>query len=132
MKDIFVILISLFAFQNVTYAAFPVTENNNAISVAAELPVSAVDGIATTSMILAGIAVLFNIILLTSSGLGWGALFLVVFAGVFYIAAFILGLIGLRSKTKKWQAFIGLFSGLLVLLALLISAGSTGDPETKD
>jgi len=59
------------------FAAFPITEtkNINSISVAAELPVSGVDGVATTSMILAGIAVFFNIILLTSSGLGWGLYF---------------------------------------------------------
>jgi len=46
--------------------------------------------------------------------------------------AFIFGLIGLRSENKKWQAFIGLFSGLLVLLVLAISTGSSGDPDAKD
>jgi hypothetical protein len=132
MKNIFLLLISLIVFQNISYAAFPVTENNNATLVASELPVSGVDDIATTSMILAGIAVFFNIILLTSSGLGMGAVLFVVLAGLFYIAGFILGLIGLWSKTKKWQAFIGLFSGLLVLLILAISAGSTGYSNAKD
>jgi len=142
MKTIIFLLFTFFAIQNFSYAAFPIVENCNSITVATDLsvsatvatdlPVSAVDGVATISMILAGIAVFFNLILLTSSGLGWGALFLLVLSGVFYIAAFLLGLIGLWSKNKKWQALIGVFSGLLVLLVLAISAGSTGDPNAKD
>ena len=114
------------------FASFPITENNNLISVATELPVSDVDGMARISMIFDGIAILFSIFILTSSGLGWGVLFFIMLAAIFYLLAFIFGLLGLRSKSKKWQAFIGLFSGLLVLLALAISAGSTGDPDTKD
>ena len=142
MKTIIFLLFTFFAIQNFSYAAFPIVENCNSITVAtdlsvsatvaSDLPVSAVDSVATISMILAGIAVFFNLILLTSSGLGWGALFLLVLSGVFYIAAFLLGFIGLWSKNKKWQALIGVFSGLLVLLVLAISAGSTGDPNAKD
>ena len=132
MKTIIFLLFTFFAIQNFSYAAFPIVENYNSITVATDLPVSAVDSVATISMILAGIAVFFNLILLTSSGLGWGALFLLVLSGVFYIAAFLLGFIGLWSKNKKWQALIGVFSGLLVLLVLAISAGSTGDPNAKD
>ena len=124
MKKIILLLLTVLTIQNVSYAAFPVTENNNSISIASELPIEDGDKAAKTSMILAGIAIFFNIILLTSSGLGWGALFLIFLAAMFYSFAFIFGLFGLRSKSKKWQAFIGVFSGLLVLLAILISAGS--------
>lgn len=124
MKKIILLLLTVLTIQNVSYAAFPVTENNNLISIATELPIEDGDKAAKTSMILAGIAIFFNIILLTSSGLGWGALFLIFLAAMFYSFAFIFGLFGLRSKSKKWQAFIGVFSGLLVLLSILISAGS--------
>ena len=130
MKNIFVLLISLFVFQNVSYAAFPIVENFNSTTVASELPVEGGDKAAKLSMIFAGIAIFFNLLVFLSSG--WGALLPIFFAGVFYLLAFIFGLFGLRSRSRRWQAFIGLFSGLLVLLALLISAGSTGDPETKD
>ena len=81
-------------------------------------------------MIFAGIAILFNLLMFGTSG--FGALLPLFFAFLFYVLAFIYGLFGLKSKTKKWQAFIGIFSGLLVLLVLAISAGSTGDPATKD
>jgi len=129
MKKIILLLLTVLTIQNVSYAAFPVTENNNSISIASELPIEDGDKAAKTSMILAGIAIFFNIILLTSSGLGWGALFLIFLAAMFYSFAFIFGLFGLRSKSKRWQAYIGLLPGLLVLLFLLISTGSFGDPD---
>jgi len=130
MKKIIFLLISLAAFQNLSYAAFPIVENCNSITVANELPVESGDNAAKLSMIFAGIAIFFNLLVFLSSG--WGALLPLFFAGVFYLLAFIFGLFGLRSKSKRWQAFIGLFSTLLVLLVLAISAGSTGDPNAKD
>ena len=129
MKKLILLLLTVLTIQNVSYAAFPVTENNNSISIASELPIEDGDKAAKTSMILAGIAIFFNIILLTSSGLGWGALFLIFLAAMFYSFAFIFGLFGLRSKSKRWQAYIGLLPGLLVLLFLLISTGSFGDTD---
>ena len=130
MKKIFLFLLTVVVIHNISYAAFPVSENINSISVSTELPISGGDGAATTSMILAGIAIFFNLLMFVTSG--WAVLLPMFFAGVFYLAAFIFGLIGLRSNSKKWQAFIGLFSGVLVLLVLLISTGSTGGPEAKD
>ena len=129
MKKLILLLLTVLTIQNVSYAAFPVTENNNSISIASELPIEDGDKAAKTSMILAGIAIFFNIILLTSSGLGWGALFLIFLAAMFYSFAFIFGLFGLRSKSKRWQAYIGLVPGLLVFFFLLISTGSFGDPD---
>ena len=130
MKNIFVLLISLFVFQNVSYAAFPIVENFNSTTVATELPVEGGDKAAKKSMIFAGIAIFFNLLMFGTSG--FGALLPLFFAFLFYALAFIYGLFGLRSRSRRWQAFIGLFSGLLVLLVLAISAGSTGDPNAKD
>ncbi|MBT3612490.1 MAG: hypothetical protein HN522_06080 [Flavobacteriales bacterium] len=48
------------------------------------------------------------------------------------MSVIIFGLFGLRSKTKKWQDYIGIFSGLLVDLVVLISAERTGDPDAKN
>jgi len=112
------------------FAAFPIVENCNFITVANELPVESGDNAAKLSMIFAGIAIFFNLLVFLSSG--WGALLPLFFAGVFYLLAFIFGLFGLRSKSKRWQAFIGLFSTLLVLLVLAISAGSTGDLNAEN
>ena len=130
MKKIIFLLISLAAFQNLSYAAFPIVENCNSITVANELPVESGDNAAKLSMMYAVIAIFFNLLVFLSSG--WGALLPLFFAGVFYLLAFIFGLFGLRSKSKRWQAFIGLFSGLLVLLVLAISAGSTGDLNAEN
>ena len=130
MKKIVILLVTLFSLSAVTYAAFPIVENCNSISVATELPIEAGDKAAKLSMIFAGIAIVFNLLVFGASG--WGALLPIFFAGVFYLLAFIFGLLGLGSKSKRWQAFIGLFSGLLVLLVLAISTGSTGDPDAKD
>lgn len=127
MKKIILLLLTVLTIQNVSYAAFPVTENNNSISIATELPIEDGDKAAKTSMILAGIAVLFNLLMFMTSG--WGALLPMFFAAAFYVAASIFGLIGLKSKSKRWQAYIGLLPGLLVLLYLLISTGSFGDPD---
>jgi len=131
MRIIFIIIVFFF-FSNLIFAAFPVLESNNPLSITSEIPIEGKDIVATISMICAGIAVFFSIALLTSSGLGWGALFLIMLTAIFYLLAFIFGLLGLRSKSKKWHAFIGFFSGLLVLLVLAVSAGSTGDPAAKD
>jgi len=130
MKNIFLLLICLIAIQNVSYAAFPVLESYNSAIVVTELPIEAGDKAAKLSVIFAGLAIVFNLLVFGASG--WGALLPIFFAGVFYLLAFIFGLFGLRSKSKRWQAFIGLFSGLLVFLVLAISAGSTGDPNDKD
>ena len=130
MKNIFLLLICLIAIQNVSYAAFPVLESYNSAIVVTELPIEAGDKAAKLSVIFAGLAIVFNLLVFGASG--WGALLPIFFAGVFYLLAFIFGLFGLRSKSKRWQAFIGLFSGLLVLLVLAISTGSTGDPDAKD
>ena len=130
MKKLIFFLFTLIAIQNLCSAAFPVLISDNPLSVTAELPIEGGDNAAKLSMIFTGIAIVFNILVFSASG--WGALFPIFFAAVFYVAAIIFGFIGLRSKTKKWQAIIGLIPGLLVLLALLISTGSTGDPDTKD
>ena len=130
MKNIFLLLICLIAIQNVSYAAFPVLESYNSAIVVTELPIEAGDKAAKLSVIFAGLAIVFNLLVFGASG--WGALLPIFFAGVFYLLAFIFGLFGLRSNSKRWQAFIGLFSGLLVLLVLAISTGSTGDPDAKD
>jgi len=127
MKKLLLILLCL---PMIGFASFPVLECYSSVSVEAELPIEGRDNAAKLSMIFAGIAIVFNILVFGTSG--FGALLPIFFAAVFYLAAIIFGLIGLRSKTKKWQAIIGLFPGLLVFLALLISAGSTGDPATKD
>ena len=127
MKKIILLLLTVLTIQNVSYAAFPVTENNNSISIATELSIEDGDKAAKTSMILAGIAVLFNLLMFMTSG--WDRTLPMLFAAAFYVAASIFGLIGLKSKSKRWQAYIGLLPGLLVLLYLLISTGSFGDPD---
>ena len=127
MKKLILLLLTVLTIQNVSYAAFPVTENNNSISIVTELPIEDGDKAAKTSMILAGIAVLFNLLMLMTSG--WDAILPMFFAAAFYVAASIFGLIGLKSKSKRWQAYIGLLPGLLVFLFLLISTGSFGDPD---
>ena len=127
MKKIILLLLTVLTIQNVSYAAFPVTENNNSISIATELPIEDGDKAAKTSMILAGIAVLFNLLFFMTSG--WDRILPMLFAAAFYVAASIFGLIGLKSKSKRWQAYVGLLPGLLVLLFLLISTGSFGDPD---
>ena len=127
MKKLILLLLTVLTIQNVSYAAFPVTENNNLISISTELPIEDGDKAAKTSMILAGIAVLFNLLMIMTSG--WDSTLPMLFAAVFYVAASIFGLIGLKSKSKRWQAYIGLLPGLLVLLYLLISTGSFGDPD---
>jgi len=127
MKKIILLLLTVLTIQNVSYAAFPVTENNNSISIVTELPIEDGENAAKTSMILAGLAVLFSLLMFWAPG--FGSLIPMFFAFVFYVAAFIYGFIGLKSKSNKWQAYIGLFAGLLVLLALLIATGSTGDPD---
>jgi len=53
-------LFLVFLFVLLLFAVFPLTENNSTISVSDELPVSAVDGVAKTSMILVGL--LFSLI----------------------------------------------------------------------
>ena len=127
MKKIILLLLTVLTIQNVSYAAFPVTENNNSVSIYTELLIEEGDKAAKTSMILAGVAILFNLLMFMTSG--WGALLPMFFAAAFYIAAFIFGLIGLKSRSKRWQAYIGLLPGLLVFLFLLISTGSFGDPD---
>ena len=127
MKKLILLLLTVLTIQNVSYAAFPVTENNNSISIVTELPIEDGDKAAKTSMILAGIAVLFNLLMFMNSG--WGALLPMFFSAAFYVAASIFGLIGLKSKSKRWQAYIGLVPGLLVFFFLLISTGSFGDPD---
>ena len=127
MKKIILLLLTVLTIQNVSYAAFPVTEKNNSVSIATELSIEDGDKAAKTSMILAGISVLFTLLMFMNSG--WGTLLPMFFAAVFYVAASIFGLIGLKSKSKRWQAYIGLLAGLLVLLFLLISTGSFGDPD---
>ena len=88
------------------------------------------DNAATLSVIFSGVAIFTSILVFVVSG--YAAFLPLLIAFVSYPAAIIFGFIGLRSKTKKWQVIIGLIPGLLVLLALLISTGSTGHPATKD
>ena len=130
MKKIIFLLFTFFSIQNFSYAAFPIVENCNSITVATELPVEGGDKAAKLSMIYAGIAIFSTILLFVVSGSSGYLLLLIAF--VSYPAAFIFGLFGLRSRSKRRQAFIGLFSALLMFLILAISAGSTGDPNAKD
>ena len=130
MKKIIFLLISLAAFQNLSFAAFPVLESDNLLSIPSEFPVEGGDNSAKLSMIFAGVALLATILVFVLSG--YAAALPLLIAFVSYPAAIIFGFIGLRSKTKKWQAIIGLAPGLLALLVLAISAGSTGDPNAKD
>ena len=129
MKRIYSIII-LLCISNLIFAAFPVVENCNSISVATELPVEGGDNAAKLSMIYAGVAIFSTILLFVVSGSSGYLLLLIAF--VTYPAAFIFGLFGLKSRYKRWQAFIGLFSALLMFLILAISAGSMGDPNAKD
>ena len=130
MQKIIFFLISLVAIQNLSFAAFPVLESDNPMSIATELPVEIGDNAAKLSMIYAGVAILSTILLFVVSGSSGYLLLLIAF--VSYPAAFIFGLFGLRSRSKRRQAFIGLFSALLMFLILAISAGSMGDPNAKD
>ena len=127
---IILLLIYLVSIQNLSYAAFPVLQSDNPLSIADELLIEGGDNAATLSMIFSGVAIFATILVFVVSG--YTAFLPLLIAFVSYPAAIIFGFIGLRSKTKKWQAIIGLIPGLLVLLALLISTGSTGDPATKD
>lgn len=68
MKVNLSIVVCIFISTSV-FTTFPITENNNLISVAAELPFSGVDYIAKTSIILTAIAVFLNVILIISSSL---------------------------------------------------------------
>ena len=129
MKKLILLLLTIVTIQNVSYASFPVLDEDMSLSltIADPIPVGDGDKAAKISMILAGIAVLFNLLMFMNSG--WGVLLPMFFAAVFYVAASIFGLIGLKSKSKRWQAYVGLLPGLLVLLFLLISTGSFGDPD---
>ena len=130
MKKLILLLLTIVTIQNVSYASFPVlyADMSFSLTITDPNPVDDADKAAKISMILAGIAVLFNLLAFGSSG--FATLIPIFFAAIFYVAAFIFGLIGLRSKSKKWQAYIGLLPGLLVLLFLLISTGSFGDPSS--
>ena len=130
MKKLILFLLTIVTIQNVSYASFPVLVEDMSLSltIADPNPVDDGDKAAKISMFLAVIAVLFNLLAFGVSG--FATLIPIFFATIFYVAAFFFGLIGLRSKSKKWQAYIGLLPGLLVLLFLLISTGSFGDPSS--
>ena len=90
------------------------------LSVANNLPFEGEGNLARTSMLLAGIATGLTILVVVLPGYSkilplFGAILL-------YGIAFFVGLIGLWSTTKKWQAFIGMFSW--VFLALVFAMNS--------
>ena len=120
MKNIFLLLISLIAFQNLSFAAFPVLESYSSAIVAAELPIDSRDNMARKSMILASIATGLTILVIVLPGY---SKILPLFAAILlYGLAFIYGIFGLWSKTKKWQAFIGIFSWVFLALVFVMNS----------
>ena len=125
MKKKILILIFLISTQNLSYAAFPVLIKDSYVS--DNLLIDVEDKFASTSMIISIIAILFLLIAIVMSG--YSKIFPLFLAILMFGISFIFGVLGLKSKTKKWQAYIGLIPGLLVALFFIISTGSIGDPD---
>jgi len=120
MKKIIILLIPLFVFQNLSFAAFPVLESNNPLSIDAELSIEKWDYAASTSLILSLFATLLTILVIVLPGY---SKILPLFAAILlYGLAFIYGIFGLWSKTKKWQAFIGIFSWVFLALVFVMNS----------
>ena len=119
MKKITFLLIFLVVIQNLSFAAFPVLESNNPLSIA-ELPIEEGDNMARKSMLLAGIATGLTILVFVLPG--YSKILPLFGAIILYGIAFFVGLISLWSTTKKWQAFIGMFSWLFLALVFAINS----------
>ena len=121
------LLIVFISIQNLSYASFPVLTKDSSVSISDHLPIEVVDKFASTSMMISIIATLF--LLLATVMPGYSKILPLFLAILMFGISFIFGVLGLKSKTKKWQAYIGLIPGLLVALFFIISTGSIGDPD---
>lgn len=125
-----ILLLFIFiAVQNLSFASFPVSESNVSIPVINDIVIGDGDKSANKSLKLSIIATL--LLLLAIIFPGYSKILPLFSSIIIYGIAFIYGLFGLKSKTKKWKAYVGLLGWLSLVLLFIIETGSSGGSDSS-